>query len=77
MTVFALVVYYSMRVSVPEYVITEFSWYVVLDSLPFKSLLYCMYLSGAEGEAATEHVEQSSLYMKALILAPVREQHHH
>lgn len=66
-----------MRVSVPENVITEFSWYVVLDFLPFNSLLYCMYLSGAEGEAASEHMEQSSLNMKALILAPVQEKHHH
>lgn len=64
-------------VSVPEYVITELSWYVVLHFLSFNSLLHSDHLSRAVREAARKHIEQSILHMKALILAPVQQQNQH
>lgn len=60
-------------VSLPEYVITELSLYVVLDFLSFNSLLHSEHLRRAVGEAARKHVEQSVLHMKTLILAPVKQ----
>lgn len=47
----------SLGATVPEYVITELSGYVVLDFLPLNNLLHFQYLSRGVGEAASEHVE--------------------
>lgn len=67
----------SLLYTVPEYIITELSWQVVLDLLPFNSLLHLKHPSGGVGEAVGEHMEQSFLHMKSLILAPAQQQHHH
>lgn len=63
----------SLCVNVPEYVIAELGCYVVLHSVSFNCLFNLKCLSRAEREASSEHVEQTFLHMKALILAPVQQ----
>lgn len=47
----------SFGATVPEYVITELSRYVVPDFIPFNSLLYCECLNRGVGKAASEHMQ--------------------
>lgn len=59
-TLFALVAYYnimSLCVTVPEYVITELYWYVVLDFPTFNNLLQLKHLSRGVVEAASKHMD--------------------
>lgn len=63
----------SVNFIIPGCVITEFCWYVVLDLFSFHSFLHFKHLRGAEGGAASKHVEQSILQMEAFILTPVEE----
>lgn len=63
----------TFKATVPKYVITELSGYIVLDFLLHHGLFHRKYLRSGVGEAASEHVEQSVLHMKALILAPAQE----
>lgn len=59
--------------TVPKYVIAELDGYIVLDFLLHHGLFQCEYLRSGVGEAASEHMEQSLLHVKALVLAPAQE----
>lgn len=51
----------------------EFCWYVVLDLLLSNDLLHLHQLRLNVGGAASQHVQQSFVHMKAFVLAPVEQ----